>query len=70
MSGQNVHYAGNNVLYVAYTAHCMLTCTSQQTLGVGPMYGWCWSSVVDDGWANISQTLGQRLVFAMDHAPE
>ena len=33
---------------------------SQQTRGVGPMLGWCWASVVDDGptssqhWANAS----------------
>ena len=37
--------------------------STQQTRVVGPMLGWCWASVADDG-PRVSPPLGQRLVFA------
>ena len=54
------------ILWHVFIVHtCIITCIiTQQTRSVGPMLGWRWASVVDDGptsaqhWANASCLLG------------
>ena len=58
-------YGPSDILFdLKLAENCIYT---QQTRRVGPMLGWCWASVVDDGpasaqhWANASSLVGTVL---------